>query len=176
MNSGRRADELRKLHEVLSEIRSAQRDCELGTFLGNCTRNARCCVAVRPVQKCRVLLTTKSLELADDRTTLQSVGNSPQFIRSSPQLILYRQLVFVLRYRQLVFVLRYRQWVLTFLNYATAAGGFAFSGLSVSRTPSQRAMTAVARQLPSRLTDVRAISMIASTPRMTAMASIGNPN
>ena len=37
-----------------------------------------------------------------------------------------------------------------------------------SNAPSQRAITTVARQLPTRLIDVRAMSISASTPRMTA--------
>lgn len=38
---------------------------------------------------------------------------------------------------------------------------------------SQRAMTALGRQLPMTLTDVRAISISASTPRMMKIGSVG---
>src|SRR5205814_4880143 len=51
------------------------------------------------------------------------------------------------------------------------------SGSAVGNlTPSHRATTAVARQLPSRLTDVRAISMSASTPSNKATPSTGRLN
>ena len=40
-------------------------------------------------------------------------------------------------------------------------------------TPSHRATTAVARQFPSTFTDVRAMSISVSTPRITAIPSIG---
>src|SRR5262245_23595637 len=40
-------------------------------------------------------------------------------------------------------------------------------------SPSQRAMTTEARQLPTTFTEVRAMSMTASTPRITATASSG---
>src|SRR5258707_15033233 len=41
---------------------------------------------------------------------------------------------------------------------------------------SQRAMTAEARQLPVTLREVRAMSMSASTPRITKMGSVGRGN
>jgi len=44
-----------------------------------------------------------------------------------------------------------------------------------SGSPSQRAMTAVARQLPSTLTEVRTMSMTASMPSSTATPSRGRP-
>ena len=50
------------------------------------------------------------------------------------------------------------------------------SAAGLSNSPSQRAMTTVARQLPTRLMDVRAMSISASTPRITATPSSGNPN
>jgi len=43
-------------------------------------------------------------------------------------------------------------------------------------SPSHRAITTDARQLPTRLSDVRAMSIRASTPRMTATPSSGSPN
>ena len=46
-------------------------------------------------------------------------------------------------------------------------------GSAVSLTPSQRATTAAARQLPIRFTDVRAISINVSTPRINATPSAG---
>src|SRR6266852_5946490 len=49
------------------------------------------------------------------------------------------------------------------------------SGAFDRSTPSHRATTAVARQLPSRFTEVRAISISSSTPRMTAIPSSGRP-
>ena len=45
--------------------------------------------------------------------------------------------------------------------------------LAGGSSPSQRAMTALARQLPMTLTDVRAISIRASTPRMMKIGSVG---
>ncbi len=43
-------------------------------------------------------------------------------------------------------------------------------------TPSQRATTAAAMQLPSRLTDVRAMSISASAPSSSATPESGRPN
>ena len=43
-------------------------------------------------------------------------------------------------------------------------------------SPSHRAITAVARQLPTRFTIVRAMSISSSTPRITATPSSGRPN
>src|SRR5689334_14181758 len=45
----------------------------------------------------------------------------------------------------------------------------ACAGALLRSTPSHRATTAVARQLPRRFTDVRAMSISVSTPRITAM-------
>ena len=45
----------------------------------------------------------------------------------------------------------------------------------LSKSPSHRAITTVARQLPSTLIDVRAMSISASTPRMTATACKRQP-
>src|SRR6266566_2624914 len=45
-----------------------------------------------------------------------------------------------------------------------------------SNVPSTRAITTVARQLPNRLMDVRAMSISASTPRITATPCSGSPN
>ena len=42
--------------------------------------------------------------------------------------------------------------------------------------PSQRATTTVAMQLPKRLTEVRAMSISASAPRINATPEIGKPN
>ena len=42
-------------------------------------------------------------------------------------------------------------------------------------TPSQRATTAAAKQLPSMLTDVRAMSIRVSTPKISNTPSFGNP-
>src|SRR5207302_6131630 len=47
---------------------------------------------------------------------------------------------------------------------------------SSPNSPSHRAITAVARQLPTRLIDVRAMSISASTPRITATPCSGRPN
>jgi len=43
-------------------------------------------------------------------------------------------------------------------------------------TPSQRATTAAARQLPNMFTDVRAMSISVSTPKISSTPSLGNPN
>src|SRR5437762_1873196 len=52
-------------------------------------------------------------------------------------------------------------------NYTLAASGARRS------TPSQRATTAAARQLPIRFTEVRAMSINVSTPRINATPSAG---
>ncbi len=59
-------------------------------------------------------------------------------------------------------------------DYARAVFCSSFGPGEVKLTPSQRATTAVARQLPSTFTDVRAISITASIPSSTAAPSIGS--
>src|SRR5262252_8550907 len=59
-------------------------------------------------------------------------------------------------------------------NYEVPAVGM--SNDPGSYSPSHRAMTTVARQLPRTFNDVRSMSSTASMPRMTRTGSTGNPN
>jgi len=56
------------------------------------------------------------------------------------------------------------------------ASAIGVDAAGLSNSPSHRDMTTVARQLPTTLSDVRAMSISASTPRITATACNGNPN